>query len=301
MHHRYASVAVDLARRLLTLQEGNRLDPIGLLAEEFQTGRGTVQSALKILLDEGALTIERMGNQGSFIKHLNHTKLLEKAELTTIIGSISVAYSSLRQGLATGLYRTFQQAELPLLLTQLRGAKNRLHFLQTGRSDFAIISKLAWEEIKHNQAYRLLLEFGPGSNVGDHVLLMNDHHGDRITDGMKVGIDSSSYDHLRLTLEECKGKSVQLIETSYGQSFEKLFSGEIDATIWDAAMIPPPSFLKIVPLAANVIHSDANTEACMIARSDSGAFKDIIQKHIDPKQVIGIQRRVVTREIPPTF
>lgn len=301
MLHRYGTVATDLARRLLILKEGDRLDPISSLAEEFGTGRGTIQTALKLLINEGAIEIEGLGKRGSFIKKLNRPILLEKADLSAVIGAIPVAYSLLNQGLATGLTYAYQQAEIPLVLAQIRGAKNRLHFLRTGRCDFAIISKLTWEEIKQEGEFDLILEFGPGSNVGDHVLLMPEHHAGEITDGMKVGVDSSSVDHLRLTLEECEGKSVQLVEISYGQSIEKLLSGEIDVTIWDAGFTPPPPHLKMVPLKNRKTKTNANTEAGLVVRADSGSLKNLIQQLIDPNIVVRTQRRVVSHEISPSI
>lgn len=301
MLHRYGSIATHLARRLLAMQEGDRLDSIGKLAEEFGTGRGTIQSALKILLNKGALEIEGFGKRGSFIKTINRSILLQQAELPAIIGAMPITYSLLQQGLATGLTYVFQQAEIPLLLAQLRGAKNRLHFLRTGRCDFAVISKLTWGEIKPDGEFQLLLEFGPGSNVGDHVLLMANPEAKGILDGMKVGVDSSSIDHLRLTLAECEGKSVQFIEMSYGQSFEKLRSHEIDATIWDAGLKLPPTSLHIAPLSQQSKKTDTNTEACLVVRADSESLAPLIVQLIDPQTVVAIQRRVVAREMTPYF
>ncbi|TFJ94259.1 GntR family transcriptional regulator YhfZ [Lentibacillus salicampi] len=304
MHHRYGTVAIDLARRLLTLSEGDRMDPIGKLATEFGTGRGTIQSAFKLLADDGALQLESLGKRGSFIKKLDRSILLEKAELTAIIGAMPVAYSTHFQGLATGLNQTFLESDIPLILAMLRGSKNRIHFLKSGRCDFIITSRLTWEGIQQDKALRLLFTFGPGSNIENQVLIMAENNDEKeITDGMRVGIDSSSNDHMRLTLQECEGKSVQLVEMSYGQSLQKLLAGEIDATVWDAGAgfhRPPPS-LKVLPLTRRNVESDANTEAVLIVRSDSGALQDLISQLIDPQEVIAMQRKVIAHEVPPIF
>jgi len=304
LHHRYGTIAVDLARRLLTLSEGDRMDSIGKLAAEFSTGRGTIQSALKLLVDEGALQVESLGKRGSFIKRLDQSVLLEKAELTAIIGAMPVAYSTHFQGLATGLNQTFQQSDIPLILAMLRGSKNRVHFLKSGRCDFIIISRLTWEGIQQDEALRLLFAFGPGSNIEGHVLIMAENNDeDEITDGMRVGIDSSSNDHMRLTLQECEGKSVQFVEMSYGQSLQKLLAGEIDATVWDAGagLHRPPSSLKVLPLIHSNGELDANTEAVLVVRSDSGGLQDLISQIIDPQKVVDTQRKVIAREIQPIF
>lgn len=301
LQHRYGSVAIELARRLLTLREGDRIEAVGRLANEFETGRGTIQSALKLLTEEGALQIESLGKRGSFIKSMDRSMLLEIAELTAIIGTMPVAYSAHFQGLATGLNQTFLPSGIPLLLAQLRGSKNRLHFLRSGRCDFAIISKLTWQEVQHEDEYHLLLSFGPGTNLGDHVLLTADHNVERIIDGMRVGIDSSSYDHYRLTMEEFKGHSVQFVEMSYGQSLQKLLAGDIDATVWDAGLNRPPSSLKMRPLSNRTKATGTNTEAVLIVRKDCGALQDLILQLIDTQLVIEMQRQVIERKITPMF
>ncbi|WP_373893581.1 GntR family transcriptional regulator YhfZ [Virgibacillus natechei] len=304
MRHRYGTVAADLARRLLTLHEGDRMDSIGKLAAEFGTGRGTIQSALKLLADEGALQMESLGKRGSFIKRMDRSILLEKAELTAIIGAMPVAYSTHFQGLATGLNQTFQQSDIPLILAMLSGSKNRIHFLKSGRCDFIIISRLTWEEIQQDKSLHLLFEFGPGSNIENHVLIMSDNNEEKeITDGMRVGVDPTSNDHLRLTLQECEGKSVQFVGMSYGQALQKLMAGEIDATVWDAGagLHRPPSSLRVVPLIRSNMESDANTEAVLIVRSDDEALQDLISQLIDPIVVADTQRRLIAGEIQPIF
>src|SRR5699024_6195564 len=106
LHHRYGTISVSLARRILTLEVGDTMECSGSLSQEFNTGRRTIQSALKLLVDEGALQIDGQGKRGSFIKSLNRPILLEKAKLTAIIGAMPIAYSTRFQGLATGLNQT---------------------------------------------------------------------------------------------------------------------------------------------------------------------------------------------------
>ena len=187
MLHRYGSVAAALAMQLLSMRPGDRLDSVNQLAAEFGTGRGTVQTALRLLTAEGAVALTSHGKTGSYLRELDQQKLLERAGLTAIIGAMPVAYSLRFQGLATGLTRAFDEAELPLVLAQVRGGKNRIHFLRTGRCDFAIVSRLAWQQVAADGDLKLLLAFGPGSNVGDHVLVFASRYADGITDGMQIG------------------------------------------------------------------------------------------------------------------
>jgi hypothetical protein len=300
--HRYGSVAEALALRLLAMQEGDRLEPVHLLAAQFGTGRGTVQSALKLLTDEGAAVLESHGNRGSFLARVDRAKLLAMAGISPLIGAMPVAYSLRFQGLATGLTRVFETAGLPLVLAQLRGARHRLHFLRTGRCDFAVVSRLAWQQEEAQGDLRQVAGFGPGSNVGDHVLLLHGPEHGGIVDGMKVGVDRSSHDHVRLTLAECEGKAVQLVEISYAQAVPRLLAGEIDAAVWDLEVPLPPSLpLATVPRQQRDPAGDLDTEAVLVTRAESGALGDLLAGCIDPAAVTAVQRRVLAGEEMPVF
>src|SRR5699024_6786031 len=136
---------------------------------------------------------------------------------------------------------------------------------------FIITSKLPWEKYQHDESLQFLFEFGPGSNIKDHVLIIANHYDEKeIIDSMKVGIDSSSHDHFKLTMHECMGKSVKLVEISYGKALQKLVTGEIDATVWDAGagLHRQPSNFKTVTLSHHNRDSEANREAVLVVRSD---------------------------------
>lgn len=302
MLHRYGSIAENLALQLLAMQPGDRFATVGQLAAQFGTGRGTVQSALQLLVQEGCVAFASRGSLGSFVQALDTAKLLSRAGLSPIIGVMPVPYSLHFQGLAAGLSRTFEGAQLPLVLAHMRGGKQRLHFLRTGRCDFAVISRLSWQGEEAPGDLRLVFSFGPGSNVADHVLVLAATGADGITDGMRVGVDPSSYDHVRLTQAECDGLSVALVAISYSQAVPKLLAGEIDAALWDAGVALPPNVpLKVVPRRHRTPDEDPNTEAVLVTRSGTGALGDLIAARIDPQRVLGVQRRVLAGMEPPTF
>lgn len=297
--HRYGSVAEELARRLASLRAGERLASVGDLAAEFGTGRGTIQAALRLLVEEGAVELERRGSLGTFISRLDYPKLLARAGLSTVIGVMPIAYSLRLAGLATGLTKVFAQAEVPLVLAQLRGGKSRIQFLRTGRCDFAIASRLAWETEAEAGDLQLVLSFGPGSNVGDHVLLVRAGAAG-ITDGMRVGVDPTSHDHMRLTRSECQGRSVELVEISYAQAVPKLLAGEIDAAIWDGGAPLLSGSLQTLPLRHQG-EAAGDTEAVLLIRAADAALGDLIRSRIKPEAVAAIQQRVVEGAEMPAF
>ncbi|MFB4212384.1 YhfZ family protein [Shouchella sp. JSM 1781072] len=295
MYIRYGSVSVSLARRILSLQEGDRLDPVGKLADEFKTGRGTIQAALKLLIDEQAIEIEALGKRGSFLKKINRDKLLELGELNSIIGVMPTVHSLVHHGLSLGLQKTFDRASIPLILAQLRGAKNRLHFLRTGRCDFAVISKLSWEEEVEKGDLQLVFEFGAGSNVTNHALLMRqDVHG--IENGMKFGVDPSSYDLYNLSVRECEGKEVEFVDISAEEAVTMVKEGIVDVTVISEAIQRPPLGFKIIPLQNHTDEQATNTEAVLLVNKGERSIADVILTTIDPNQVTSIQKQIISGE-----
>lgn len=300
MLHRYGSVAEELARRLAAHRVGDRLASVGELAAEFGTGRGTVQAALKLLIDEGAVELERRGSLGSFITKLDYARLMARAGLATVIGVMPVAYSLHFIGLATGLTRAFAQAEIPLVLAQVRGGRSRIQLLRTGRCDFAVASRMAWEAESGAGDLQLVFSFGPGSSVGEHVLLVREGF-DGIADGMRVGVDPTSHDHMRLTLEECQGRAVEMVEISYAQSLSLLLRGAIDATVWDGGAPVVPPGLKILPLRRRSGPTGGDTEAVLLTRGSDQALAALLRARIRPEAVVEVQRRVLSGEELPAF
>jgi len=298
--HRYGSVAEELARRLAAHRVGDRLASVGELAAEFGTGRGTVQAALKLLIDEGAVELERRGSLGSFITKLDYARLMARAGLATVIGVMPVAYSLHFIGLATGLTRAFAQAEIPLVLAQVRGGRSRIQLLRTGRCDFAVASRMAWEAESGAGDLQLVFSFGPGSSVGEHVLLVREGF-DGIADGMRAGVDPTSHDHMRLTLEECQGRAVEMVEISYAQSLSLLLRGAIDATVWDGGAPLVPRGLKILPLRRRSGPTGGDTEAVLLTRGSDQALAALLRARIRPEAVVEVQRRVLSGEELPAF
>lgn len=300
MLHRYGSVAVELARRLAAHRVGDRLASVGELAAEFGTGRGTVQAAIKLLTDEGAVELERRGSLGSFVAKLDYPKLMALAGLETVIGVMPVAYSLHFAGLATGLTRIFAGAGVPLVLAQVRGGKSRIQLLRSGRCDFAIASRMAWEAEAAAGDLQLVLSFGPGTSVGEHVLLVRED-AEGIADGMRIGVDPASHDHMRLALDECRGKAVEMVEISYAQAMSLLLSGQIDATVWDggAPLLAPG--LKRLPLRSQAAREAADTEAVLLTRARDASLAAILRARIRPEAVVAIQRRVLAGEELPSF
>lgn len=298
-------VAMLLAKELITYDVGDRIRTIEEYTRKFNTGRGTIQAALKFLQNEKAIILDCRGRLGTFIVDIDYKTLWAISGFGVIMGVMPLPYSKRYEGLATGLYKSFEKANIPFSLAFMRGAGKRLEALNLKKYDFAITSKLAANyEISNYSNIDILHEFGKKSYVGSHKIIFRDSTKSKIEDGMRIGIDTSSPDQYLLTKYECEGKEVKYIETFYNQFIRKLENDEIDAAIWNEDEIKEKSLdLNIRspknPKAVEINKND--TVAVLVVNNENKELKTVINKFIDLDVIEGIQKKVLNNEIIPKY
>lgn len=295
-------VAIKLARELMTMVVGDRIATVASYADKYGTARGTVQSALKLLEEHKAIALEPRGHLGTFISYIDYKMLWRFTDLGTIMGVMPLPYSKLYEGLATGLYKSMNDKEIPFSLAYMRGAETRLDALKAERYDFAVVSKLAATySIKDGAELDIALEFGRYSYVNEHALIFADKHKIKIEDGMRVGLDSTSIDHYLLTIRQCEGKKVKLVELAYNQIITKLNNGEIDAAIWNIDEIVERKLeINYHPIAANDFNKE-DTEAVIVVNKNNYGVKNLLAQFINEEEVAGYQKQVVTGTMIPNY
>lgn len=297
---KHAKAAMRISQDLLAAKAGDRLPPVGEYARKLAVGRGTVQTALRLLTEHGALKLVPRGHMGTFVEAVDAAALWEFTGFGTVTGVMPLPYSLRYQGLATGLYRAFQRAAVPMVMAHMRGARRRLEALNSKRYEFALVSRHSFEVARAELDYlELALGLGPRTNVREHVLLLRDGRASGLADGMRVGIDPASIDVTRLTLRECGDKRVTLVELPYTQFPGQLQKGTIDAAIWDAEE-GLPGEMRVVPLRAAPADAPPETsEAVLAVHRDNPALKAILAEKIDPAVVRETQERVMAGEELP--
>lgn len=299
---KYGLVTIKLARELITMAVGERINTIAEYSAKYETARGTVQAALKLLEENKAVQIEPRGHLGTFITSINYEVLWDFTDFGTIMGVMPLPYSKLYEGLATGLYKESSNGNFPFSLAYMRGAETRLNALSKGRYDFAVVSKLAAQySIKNGADIDIALKFGKYSFVNEHVMVFSDPFKRNIEDGMRIGVDKSSIDHYLLTLAQCRGKHVEIIDLAYNQVVQKLKTGEIDAAVWNIDEIVERKVdIKYYPLNSNDFLGE-DTEAVLVISGNNYGIKNLLQQFINCNKVVEYQRQVVTGELIPNY
>lgn len=296
---KHGIMLMTLAKDFLNKNEGDRIETVSTISCKYNMARGTIQTALKTLQDNNAITLEPRGHLGTFIRYIDYNQLLKLSGIENIVCVMPLPYTKRYEGIATGLYNVINKS-VPFNLAFMRGAENRLKFLKEGRYDLAITSKLtANHYISQNENVNIVASLGKHTYVKGHALIVrNDYIG--YYEGMRVGIDKSSYDQLSLTKNYFSGKDVKFVEIQYSHVTDHIESNEIDAAIWSEDYgIYEGKKLKIIPL--EIGDECLDTEAVIIADKDNKTIINFVSKLLDVEEVLEVQKKVISNEIIPNY
>lgn len=278
-----------LALHLLSKNVGDRILPISQYQEEFEVSRGTIQNAINYLKEVGAITLTHHGHQGTYIEAIDYAKLQENCLSQGLMGIMPLPYSVNYEGFATAMYD--QLKNLKFNMAYARGAVGRIDLVVSGAYQFAICSQYAAEyAIKVGKNIEIALNFGAGSFLSKHVLLLRGQSAEGIEDGMRVAYDNDSLDQSGITRNVVKGKNVELVNIRTQQTLTALLDGTIDAGVWnydDILENHHKEDLKVVFLDSSY-HNNLFSTAVLVIRKDGGYLKEVLEKNINVNATLKI-------------
>lgn len=298
--------AIAVANLLIELEQGARLPNISDLCVSLGVGAGTVQAALKMLEDSGEITLQPRGHQGTVITGMNRVGLWKLAKNTWISGSMPLPYTNRFEGLATALYKQFDNATVPFNLSYVRGGRVRLKRLADGNVNFSICSKMTANLAKQDYpGLEVLYDFGVHTYIGKSGLVFADENDSRIRDGMKIAVDKYSYDHPHIVEVICKNYDVEFVPVKYSEIFNKVESGEVNATVWNwDELIEKYRNRKVytieqTPELQELIHESEN--AVLVVAGSNIKDKMLLKDIIDFDDVKKIQKEVIEGKRIPSY
>lgn len=292
-----------LASDLLQKKKGDRVPSVTDYQTKYEVARGTIQNALSFLKDREAIKVKSHGHLGTFIEEINYSILQEYALSDTILGTMTLPYSRLYEGLATGIYDVFKENNIKLNLAYIRGSKERVRSIVNKTYRFAVISKFAAEQaISTGEPIEISLDFGSHSYLSKHVLLFRDKNQKQIEKNMKIAIDYSSIDQQLLTKSIIKDEQVEYVEMQGHQIISALQNGQIDAGIWNYDEIRDKNHqgLHHVLLEDSQMERDMSTSV-IITHVDDSSMNAFFQKSVDKEKILSIQKDVCAGKIIPQY
>ena len=185
-------VTMKLARAFLLQNPGNRILTIAEYAEEFGTARGTVQTALRILVEENCISLVKRGNQGSFIKEIDHLDLWNYAGWDVVIGGVLLYnfYSGALKNILKLVKRRFEDKKFPYTHAFIGNNNTYIDALSKGKIDFLITSKLVADVcIQLSKDLEISYEFKKNKFLHGNVLVYKNRKSKKILDGMSMAYD----------------------------------------------------------------------------------------------------------------
>lgn len=293
-----------LAEELLFIELDERLPKVSDFSEQFEVGRGTIQTALKILENDNCIKLEPRGHLGTFLRDKSIPDLIKYSGSNQIQGVMPLPYSKKYEGLATGFTSELEDLGLTLNIAFMRGSKPRIDGVKEGRYDFALLSKCsALEELDGDKSSSLNIaaEFGEKTYVSGHAIIFANPEHKKLENGMKIGIDSFSNDQKKLTLAEAEGLEIDYLELNYMHLIQHLKARTIDATIWNMDEIDSESF-NIQPLSskgARAYEKKMNEAVCVIKKQNRKMA--YILNLLNTKKIVEIQGKVIKGDIIPKY
>jgi len=302
--NKQGEVALLIASCFSELEIGSRVPNISELCAQFNVGAGTVQAALKMLEAENAIELQSRGHQGTTLEKIDRINLWKLANNSWICGAMPLPYTARLEGLATAFYKQFEKAAVPFNLQYIRGGKARIQKFVSGAFNFAICSKTTANLAKNDFSdIEVLMDFGPCSYMDHTGVVFSDELETEIRDGMKIGVDVFSYDHVYLNKRVCRDKEVTFIPLKYSELFAKLESKEIDASLWNWDELQAKFSGKNIHRInerENAYVMDAGV-AVLVVRNDDKKLKLLLQDILNPEGIREIQNRVIDRKITPSY
>lgn len=300
LFNKNSSTIIALSKLFLAMEVQERVPTFEQLSKDLMVARGTIQNSIKILQDEKAIEIIPRGRKGTFLVDKNIEKLIYYANIRSLLGAMSLPYSKIYEGLATGLISSLKNKyHIPVNMSYMRDATQRIDEMLEGRYDFVIISKLSAEyALKRNAPIKVVKDFGPKTYLSYHVIVFADSAYDTIKDGMTIGLASNATSQNLWVKKICKDINVNYKEIEYNNVLAAIKNHEIDATVWNRDEINDTLFqLNMVPIYSD----EESTDAVLVVDENRKELVKIFEEIVDIETVTQIQKAVVEGKISPKY
>lgn len=291
------------ALEFLNYKSNDYIETVSAYQEKFNSSRGSIQIALKELQMEKVITLHSKGASGTQVVHLDYNRLLEIVDINTIIGGMPLPYTSRQEGLAAAFVQSFKNASFRFACSYKQGSLNRIKGLMNNDYDFIILSKMASEYYKNIYDFKELLVLNENSYNGKHAWVVRKGIKE-IKDGMRVGLDKSSFEQFYLVNQTTEGKKLELVDMHFPNVINDILSNNIDAAIWNVDMIKTFHCDQIDVIEVNSLDSTSKehaNSAVVITKQGRGDVAKIVKDYIKPAIIRSYQEKIMQGIIVPSF
>jgi hypothetical protein len=245
----------DVALDILRSGVGGKILTSLEMQERLGVGSGTVQKALRHLVDLGAAELRVKGHQGTMVESMSPALLWRAAALPpfrlvlTPPGAIEAAV------LARSIRGQLAKHHIGVEFDFVRGAHHRLDLLGDRVPRVALLSRgAAFEHMATYDPTFALLDIGQGTYYSSQTLVVLSRLGLdlRGRERIRVARDPDSFDHTQLTkLEFPRQPNIEYVDCPFPDVPGAILDGRADAGVWHqvvTSITPRQAGLEMRPI-----------------------------------------------------
>jgi len=219
----------------------------------FNVGAGTMQRALDLLRDRGALTVVNRGHLGRRIERLDISQAWQAAGLASVRLLLPLGGPIEIDVLADVLANELTHVGVPHTVHHLRGGAGRLVSVRAGHHDLAVVSTGSWSGarvISTLHDTEVVRKLAPGTYYAPQRLVVVTRERMTFPDIRRVAIDRQSSDHVELTQAEFpESEGFEYVDAPFPSVPAWVLRGRVDAGIWHRTTSVIPLDLAGIDLA----------------------------------------------------
>lgn len=294
-------VIMMLSRDLLNLSPGDRMPPIAEYEKRCSFSRWTIQTAIRILLNNGCMTLEKRGPKGTFVHDLNYKKLWKFTGWDPLLGIAPAPSSFIHDGLLTGITEAFSKTAVPFNISFMVPASRRFYALSQKQCHFILTSKLAARvKKKEYPEIKMAVELKGASYCGEYCVYFVDPDKTEIEDGMRVAVNGEAIEQSYLTDLVCRGKNVLRSYGNYHDCMNLFNTGLVDAVVQRSDTASSLRAGRSASLTQLGLDSEIITPVVLV-HADNYGMEQLIAKNLDVETVARIQSEVLHHQRGPRY
>jgi hypothetical protein len=245
LHKAVRAIVLDALSRGL----GETLSTNDEFREELGLGAGTIQRALDLLAERGALQTTARGHLGRRIEHIGVGDCWQAAGLSPVRFILSPAGPVELDALEKRLGNELTAMGIPHTMHHSRGGNGRLRGMTRGDYDIALVSSGTLSGARESwgdgglEVARVL---SPGTYYAPErlVVLLSPQLAEDAAP-RRIAIDRESFDHEALTLAEFPEDAgpYEYVSMDFTEVPGQVLAGLVDAGMWHITASPVPLFL----------------------------------------------------------
>lgn len=300
--HQRALTEISLS--ILRSEIGQRIATSLQFQERLEVGSGTVQKAIRQLIDTGAVKLRVKGHLGTVIEEFDPALLWKAADVGPVRLTLTPPGGIESTGIALGVRAQLADHHVATEFDFVRGASKRVATLEQDAPRVVVVSKVAAEGFGLIRDSRFAsLDLGPLTYYRPETLAVLRSPQVTTETVRRVARDPDSYDHDHLTRAEFpEASGYEYVDCAFPDVPASILAGHADAGVWhrvvtvitpeQAGLISSP--LQRLPRPPDDLGAISN--ALLVWRSEFGEINSLLGLLI-PNDIRAWQDELVSKGI----